>query len=197
MKKEFIGFKIQEDLKRVLEQKAMEKGLSLSDFIRQTVEGTLDQEFATKEDIDYLDKKISILEKEIKNNILRSFKEFGAVAGRTISEKVGEAVANNLSGKKSTPTQPTMNKNGSWKEIPVPTYEEALQNENAFLYGDVIYTEDQHSKELKPAAVERFDTISITYRFLENGKPTGKSRDLNIKLLPEAYQRIKKLQRKV
>ena len=69
MKKEFIGFKIQEDLKKILEEKAMEKGLSLSEYIRQTVEGTLDQEFATKEDIDYLDKKLSILEKNILKKI--------------------------------------------------------------------------------------------------------------------------------
>lgn len=67
--KKIITLKVEEKDKTLWEQKALEKGLSLSEFIRQSVEGNLDQDFATKEDIDYLDKKISIVEKNILNKL--------------------------------------------------------------------------------------------------------------------------------
>jgi hypothetical protein len=179
--KKIITLKINEDLKTEWEERAMENGLSLSDFIRQAVEGELNKEGVSKKDLEILEKKISIignrLEKRItkfEGNVEDAFKVFGKKLGKNIGETLlpinqrkEKRVEVSSSKKKVIKTN---SKGIKWEQIEKPTNIKVIMEamNPFFLPGDWVKIKED--KKIVEAEVVKFDNVSLLTLKDKHGK---------------------------
>ena len=159
-----ITVRIEDSLRDVWEQRAMEENLSLSEFIRKSVEGELNKDTVSRNDINHLEKRIILLEKTLSkkftnldHNVKQAFKDFGTALGKTVGETIYQTKGVRLN---STSKRKVINAKGKWTKLELPVYEEVLRTpEKYFLEGDGL-TLIRNGKTVH-AIVKEFDGVNM------------------------------------
>ena len=133
--KKLIGFKIDEETKKELEEQAKKHNKTLSDFIRDLV---LKENVATEKELQELKEKIEELEtnveiflQDLKSEIYKSFSDF--------AEELAKSIVKNLSNNNNryTTTNTTTTTTNERKNIK-PTWAELKTNPALLKSGDTV-----------------------------------------------------------